>query len=67
MEEGLMNTKDVGHSCVQFLENKNLFQVQSTENVIAVHDVVRNMEKVPRTPHRSRGGIGDSGHANESP
>ena len=43
MAESLMKTKDARHTCVQFLENQNLFQVQPTENVIAVHDALLDM------------------------
>ena len=43
MAESLMKTKDARHSCVQFLENQNLFQVQPTENAIAVRDALCDM------------------------
>lgn len=41
--ESLVNTKDDGHEFVQFLQDRYLFQLQSTENVITVHDAVRDM------------------------
>ena len=44
MAESLMKTKDARHTCVQFLENQNLFQVQPTENAIAVRDALCDME-----------------------
>lgn len=43
MAESLIKTKDTGHRYVKILEDRCLFQVKHQENLITVHDAVRDM------------------------